>query len=327
MRPLSTDAPKRLSRRNDLATIRTLLPYLWPKGSSNMRARVVLAILLLVAAKGVNVVSPILFKFAVDALDGKGEAIFVVPIALLAGYGLARVLSIAFGELRDAVFAKVAQRAIREAGLRTFRHLHKLALRFHLDRQTGGLSRAVERGTKGIDFLLNFMLFNVIPTMLEIILVCGVMWGMFNFWFALVTFVTVGFYIFWTVAVTDWRLKFRRRMNTTDSEANTKAIDSLLNYETVKYFGNEEHESRRFDDALRSYEEAAVKSKVSLSMLNIGQAVVISIGLTAVMIMAGFGVKSGAMTLGDFVLVNAYLIQLFLPLNCPWPIWRTCSRF
>jgi len=326
MRPLSTDAPKRFSKRNDLATIRTLLPYLWPAGSANMRARVVIAILLLIASKGVNVVSPILFKFAVDALDGKGQAIFVVPIALLAGYGLARVLAIAFGELRDAVFAKVAQRAIREVGLRTFRHLHKLALRFHLDRQTGGLSRAVERGTKGIDFLLNFMLFSVIPTFLEILLVCGVMWGLFNFWFALVTFVTVGFYIFWTVAVTDWRLKFRRRMNTMDSEATTKAIDSLLNYETVKYFGNEEHESRRFDDALRSYEEAAVKSKVSLSMLNIGQAVVISIGLTVVMIMAGYGVKSDAMTLGDFVLVNSYLIQLFLPLNFLGFVYREIKQ-
>jgi len=326
MRPLTTDAPKRFSKRNDLATIRTLLPYLWPKGSANMRARVVIAIGLLVAAKGINVVAPILFKFAVDALDGKGAAILVVPIALLAGYGLARVLSIAFGELRDAVFAKVAQRAIREAGLRTFRHLHRLALRFHLDRQTGGLSRAVERGTKGIDFLLNFMLFNVIPTLLEILLVCGIMWGLFNFWFALVTFVTVGFYIFWTVAVTDWRLKYRRRMNAMDSEANTKAIDSLLNYETVKYFGNEEHESRRFDDALRSYEEAAVKSKVSLSMLNIGQAVVISIGLTVVMIMAGFGVKSGAMTLGDFVLVNTYLIQLFLPLNFLGFVYREIKQ-
>ncbi|MFP6736170.1 MAG: ABC transporter ATP-binding protein/permease, partial [Rhodospirillales bacterium] len=181
-------------------------------------------------------------------------------------------------------------------------------------------------GTKGIDFLLNFMLFNVIPTLLEILLVCGIMWGLFNFWFALVTFVTVGFYIFWTVAVTDWRLKYRRRMNASDSEANTKAIDSLLNYETVKYFGNEEHESRRFDDALRSYEEAAVKSKVSLSMLNIGQAVVISIGLTVVMIMAGFGVKSGAMTLGDFVLVNTYLIQLFLPLNFLGFVYREIKQ-
>jgi len=309
-----------------MATIRTLVPYLWPKGAGEMRARVVIAILLLIAAKGVNVVSPILFKFAVDALDGKGQAILIVPIALLAGYGLARVLAIAFGELRDAVFAKVAQRAIRAAGLRTFRHLHKLALRFHLDRQTGGLSRAVERGTKGIDFLLNFMLFNVIPTLLEILLVCGILWGLFNFWFALVTFVTVGFYIFWTVAVTDWRLKFRRRMNSMDSEANTKAIDSLLNYETVKYFGNEEHESRRFDEALRSYEEAAVKSKVSLSMLNIGQAVVISIGLTLVMIMAGFGVKSGVMTLGDFVLVNSYLIQLFLPLNFLGFVYREIKQ-
>ena len=326
MRPLSTDAPKRYSKRNDMATIRTLVPYLWPKGAGEMRARVVIAILLLIAAKGVNVVSPILFKFAVDALDGKGQAILIVPIALLAGYGLARVLAIAFGELRDAVFAKVAQRAIRAAGLRTFRHLHKLALRFHLDRQTGGLSRAVERGTKGIDFLLNFMLFNVIPTLLEILLVCGILWGLFNFWFALVTFVTVGFYIFWTVAVTDWRLKFRRRMNSMDSEANTKAIDSLLNYETVKYFGNEEHESRRFDEALRSYEEAAVKSKVSLSMLNIGQAVVISIGLTLVMIMAGFGMKSGVMTLGDFVLVISYLIQLFLPLNFLGFVYREIKQ-
>ncbi|MDP6925902.1 MAG: ABC transporter ATP-binding protein/permease, partial [Rhodospirillales bacterium] len=277
-------------------------------------------------AKGINVGVPVIYKFAVDALSQPNTAIIVVPVGLLLAYGLARVLALAFGELRDAIFAKVAQRAIREAGLKTFQHLHRLALRFHLDRQTGGLSRAVERGTKGIDFLLNFMLFNILPTILEILLVCGVLWGLFSFWFALITFVTVGTYIAWTVIVTDWRLVYRRRMNKKDGEANTKAIDSLLNYETVKYFGNEEHEARRYDNALRSYEKAAVQSKVSLSMLNIGQAAVISVGLIVVMIMAGYGVQDGVMTLGDFVLVNSYLIQLFLPLNFLGFVYREIKQ-
>ena len=263
---------------------------------------------------------------AVDAISDNAASIVIVPVGILVAYGLARVMALAFGEFRDAIFAKVAQRAIREAGLKTFRHLHKLALRFHLDRQTGGLSRAVERGTKGIDFLLNFMLFNVLPTLLEILLVCAIMWGLFNFWFALVTFITVSTYIYWTVAVTDWRLKYRRTMNKMDGEANTKAIDSLLNYETVKYFGNEEHESRRFDQALRSYETAAVKSKVSLSLLNVGQGAVISAGMTILMIMAGFGVQDGTMTLGDFVLVNSYLIQLFLPLNFLGFVYREIKQ-
>jgi len=326
MKSLSGDAPRRRGVRNDLKTIRTLLPYLWPKNATEMRVRVVIAMLFLAAAKGITVGVPIIYKYAVDAISESSATIVVVPVALLVAYGLARVLSQAFGELRDAVFAKVGQRAIRNAGLRTFRHLHQLALKFHLDRQTGGLSRAVERGTKGIDFLLNFMLFNIIPTLLEILLVCGVMWGLFNFWFALVTFVTVGIYIFWTVWVTEWRLKFRRRMNEKDSEANTKAIDSLLNFETVKYFGNEDHEARRFDMALQSYEAAAVKSKTSLSMLNIGQGVVISTGLTIVMIMAGYGVKNGSMTIGDFVLVNNYLIQLFLPLNFLGFVYREIKQ-
>jgi ABC-type transport system involved in Fe-S cluster assembly fused permease/ATPase subunit len=287
---------------------------------------VVIALIFLAAAKGITVAIPIIYKYVVDAISTPVDAVVIVPVALLIGYGVARVLAQAFGELRDAVFATVAQRAIREAGLRTFRHLHRLALRFHMDRQTGGLSRAVERGTKGIDFLLNFMLFSVIPTLLEILLVCAVMWGLFNIWFALITFVTVGTYILWTVAVTEWRLKYRRHMNKMDGEANTKAIDSLLNYETVKYFGNEDHEARRFDEALKSYETAAVKSKVSLSLLNIGQGVVISIGLTVVMIMAGYGVKNGTMTLGDFVMVNNYLIQLFLPLNFLGFVYREIKQ-
>ena len=326
MRPRTADAPPNDGTRNDWQTLRTLLPYLWPAESAEMRIRVVVAMLLLATAKGITVGVPVLYKFAVDAISDKTVDIIVVPVTLLIAYGVARVLSLAFGELRDAVFAKVAQRAIRQAGLGTFRHLHRLAMRFHLDRQTGGLSRAVERGTKGIDFVLNFMLFNVIPTLFEIFLICGVLWGLFNFWFALVTFVTIGIYITWTVLVTDWRLKFRRRMNESDQEATTKAIDSLLNYETVKYFGNEDHEAERFDTALRNYETAAVRSKTSLSYLNIGQGAVISTGLTVVMIMAGMGVAAGEMTIGDFVLVNSYLIQLFLPLNFLGFVYREIKQ-
>jgi ABC-type transport system involved in Fe-S cluster assembly fused permease/ATPase subunit len=326
MRSLEASAPERKGKRNDLKTLRTLMPYLWPKNNLEMRLRVAIAVLFLALAKGINVGVPILYKLAVDALSKNSAAIIVVPVGVLIAYGLARTLSLAFGEFRDAIFAKVAQRAIREAGLKTFRHLHKLSMRFHLDRQTGGLSRAVERGTKGIDFLLNFMLFSVLPTLLEILLVCAIMWGLFNIWYALVTLFTVGTYICWTIAVTEWRLKYRRQMNKMDGEASTKAIDSLLNYETVKYFGNEDHEAQRFDDALRSYEESAVKSKVSLSMLNVGQGAVISIGMTALMIMAGFGVQNGTMTLGDFVLVNSYLIQLFLPLNFLGFVYREIKQ-
>ena len=326
MQSLTDDRPDFEGKRNHLTTVKILLPYLWPKNAREMRIRVVVALIFLIAAKAITVAVPVIYKVVVDEITNTGDAIVIVPIFLLIAYGGARVLAQTFGELRDAVFAKVAQRAIREAGLRTFRHLHKLAMRFHLDRQTGGLSRAVERGTKGIDFLLNFMLFNIIPTLLEILLVCAVMWGLFNIWFALVTFVTVGSYIAWTICVTEWRIKFRRQMNKMDSEASTKAIDSLLNYETVKYFGNEEHEARRFDSALKSYEGAAVRSKVTLSYLNIGQGFVISAGLTIVMIMAGFGVKSGAMTIGDFVLVNSYLIQLFLPLNFLGFVYREIKQ-
>ncbi len=326
MRTLPETARRRGGARNDWKTIRTLLPYLWPKDRMEMRVRVVVALLFLAAAKGITVGVPILYKMAVDILTGQGATVVIVPIGILVAYGSARVLQQAFGELRDAVFAKVGQRAIRQAGLKTFRHLHSLAMRFHLDRQTGGLSRVVERGTKAIEFVLNFTLFNILPTLLEILMVCGILWGLFNFWFALVTFVTVGTYIVWTVTVTEWRLKYRRRMNEKDQEATTKAIDSLLNYETVKYFGNENYEAQRFDKALRSYETAAVQSKVTLSLLNIGQGFFISIGLTIVIIMAAFGVRNGEMTLGDFVLVNSYLIQLFLPLNFLGFVYREIKQ-
>ncbi|MBK18899.1 MAG: metal ABC transporter permease [Rhodospirillaceae bacterium] len=306
--------------------MRTLSQYLWPAGEFETKARVLLALALLALAKVANVYTPILFKDAVDILSGKEAAILVVPVALLVGYGVVRVLSIAFAELRDAVFAKVGQRAIRNVGLKTFRHLHKLSLRFHLDRQTGGLSRAIERGTKGIDFLLNFMLFNILPTLLEILMVCGVLWGLFNFWYALVTFVTVSGYIAFTFIVTEWRIKFRRQMNETDSQANTRAIDSLLNYETVKYFGNEEHEAQRFDRSLARYEKAAVLSKSSLSFLNIGQAFIIGGGLVIMMLMAGDGVVSRELTIGEFTLVHIYLMQLFQPLNFLGYVYREIKQ-
>ena len=310
--PITPDSP---TPTGDLRVLSSLGPYLWPKGEWEMRIRVVIALSFLVAAKLANVYVPILYKEAIDALNPTENLALAVPLGIILAYGLARVLSLAFAELRDAVFAKVAQRAIRKVALSIFRHLHALSLRFHLERQTGGLNRAIERGTKGIETLLSFMLFNILPTLLEITLVTVILWRLFDIWFSLVTLVTVVLYVGFTMWVTEWRLKFRRQMNLNDQEANTKAIDSLLNFETVKYFGNEAHEARRFDSALVQYETAAVKSRSSLSLLNIGQAAIISIGLTAVMYMAGRGIVAGRMTIGDFVLVNTYLMQLYQPLN------------
>lgn len=324
-RPLDPDKSR---PRDEWNTIRTLMPYLWPKDEAGLRLRVVIAMVFLIAAKGTNVAVPIFYKQAVDILTTVGEAtaVIAVPIALLLGYGLVRVLALAFGELRDAVFTRVAQRAIRLAGLKTFRHLHRLSLRFHLERKTGGISRAVERGTKGIEFLLRFMLFNILPTILEVFMVCGILWYLYGIGYAALTLATLVIYIAWTLIITEWRLKFRRVMNETDSEANTKAIDSLLNFETVKYFGNEEHEAKRFDGALQSYEHAAIQSGTSLALLNIGQAIIISAGVTAAMIFAGYGVVNGDMTVGDFVLVNAYLLQIFMPLNFLGFVYREIKR-
>jgi ATP-binding cassette, subfamily B, heavy metal transporter len=318
-------ATEQTRTRNDIATIRTLLPYLWPRDNIELRVRVVAAIVLLVAAKAANVTVPWFYKIAVDILTEPG-AIAAVPVFILVAYGVARVSAQAFGELRDAVFAKVAQRAIRKAALETFRHLHRLSLRFHLDRRTGAISRAIERGSAGIEFLLNFMLFNVLPTFFEVALVCGILWWWFGPWYALITFGCIAGYVVWTLLITEWRTKFRRQMNENDSAAHTRAIDSLLNFETVKYFGNEAHEARRFDTALQAYETAAVKSKVSLSLLNIGQGAIISVGLIVLMVMAASGVAAGTMTVGDFVLVNSYLIQLFMPLNFLGFVYREIKR-
>ncbi len=312
--------------KHETRSIRALAPYLWPAGEMELKVRVVIAVVLLVLAKVVIVYVPLLYKAAVDSLSGANQAIVVVPVALILAYGGAQVVSRALGELRDFVFAKVSQRAIRVVALKTFRHLHSLALRFHLDRQTGGLSRAIERGLRGIDFLLRFMLFNIVPTLLELTMVSIILWTLYDFRFTLVTLGTIVVYITYTLTVTEWRLKFRRAMNQSDSEANTKAIDSLLNFETVKYFGNEEHEAQRYDSAVKRYEKMAVRSMTSLSVVNIGQGFIISGGLIGNMMMAAFGVAKGNMTVGDFVAVNAYLIQLSQPLNFLGFVYREIKQ-
>ena len=310
----------------ELRSLTRLLPYLWPKDASELRIRVVVALAFLALAKLINVGVPVLYKRAVDALTPGTAAVIVVPVMLVIAYGVARVLAQVFGELRDAVFAKVGQRAVRQIALRTFRHLHALSLRFHLERQTGGLSRAIERGIRGMDFLLSYMLFSAIPTVLEIALVAGILWYNFDWTFAAVTLVTVVLYVVFTFAITDWRVRFRREMNDRDSEANTKAIDSLLNFETVKYFANEAHEASRFDMALQGYEKAAVKSQTTLAFLNVGQGIIIAAGLVAVMLLAGFGVAAGRLTVGAFVMVNAYLVQLYMPLNFLGVVYRNIKQ-
>lgn len=289
--------------------------HLWPKGEWGLRGRVVAALLLLVLAKITNVYVPILYKHAIDAFgDPKVQAV-AVPVALILAYGMARVLAQAFGEVRDAIFAPVSQRAIRNLALEVFGHLHALSLRFHLERQTGGLSRVIERGTQGMEFLIRFMTFNILPTLFEIGLVGIILWNLYDWRFTAVTLAAVGSYIVFSIVLSEWRIAFVRRMNDADTEANAKAIDSLLNYETVKYFGNEAHEAARYDVGRRRYEEAAIRSSRTLSLLNVGQGAIIAVGLAAVMVMAGYGVVDGTMTIGDFVAVNAFLLQLYQPLN------------
>ena len=300
--------------RSPWLTIKDLLTYLWPVGRTDLRTRVLLAMIFLAAAKIITVYIPFLYKSAVDSLSLDGNML-ALPLGVIIAYGSARVLTQVFGELRDFVFVRVAQHAQRTISLSTFKHLHALSLRFHLERQTGGLSRVIERGTRGIQFVLTFSLFNILPTIFEIMLVTIVLFVKLDIRFAAITFFTISGYIVYTLAVTSWRLKFRRQMNAKDSEANTKAIDSLLNYETVKYFGNEGHEYKRYDEALAGYEFSAIRSQTSLSILNVGQGFIIGVGLVVVMALAGSGVVQGQLTIGDFVLVNTFLIQLFLPLN------------
>ena len=316
MAPQSDQTTSTRPALGSVGTLRRFLPYLWPENEWGLRARVVLALTSLVAAKVALVYLPLFYRDAIDALDiGQRSVALVLPVGLILAYGAARVLSLAFGELRDALFAKVGQRAVRTIALQVFRHLHVLSLEFHLSRQTGGLSRSIERGTKAIEILLRFSLFSIVPTVLELTLVFVILWKALDVWVALVTVVTVVIYITYTMLVTEWRIKFRRVMNEEDNRANTRAIDSLLNYETVKYFGNEEHEARRYDSAMRGYEKASIQSQTSLALLNVGQAVIISLGLTAVMLMTASGIVSGALTIGTFVMANTYLMQLYQPLG------------
>src|SRR5271165_5353541 len=325
-RPISPGPPRQAGRlKDELRALRSLGPYLWPRNSLQLRARVTLAVGFLIAGRLLNISVPFLYKHAVDALS-PSRAIIVVPAALIVAYGAARVMAQGFNELRNAAFAKVTQSAVRHLALSAFRHVHGLALRFHLERRTGGLSRAIERGTAGIEFLLTFLLFNIVPTLFEILIACGILWRLYNWTFAAVTFATIVLYIAFTFLVTYWRVRFRRDMNERNSEANTKAIDSLLNFETVKYFADEEHEARRYDAALAAYERAAVQSEPPLAALNLGQGVIIAVGLVGVMLLAGEGVAARTMTVGDFVLVNAYLIQLYTPLGYLGVVYRNIKQ-
>ena len=294
----------------DWKTILGLAPYLL-----EFKGRVIAAMLFLIAAKLANVTIPIALKYIVDALDSASSQLIAVPIALLLAYGGLRFSTVLFGELRDAVFARVTERAMRRVGLEVFRHLHSMELDFHLSRRTGGLSRDIDRGTNGISFLLRFLLFNIIPTLLEIAMVAGVLLVAFDVWFCVITIISVFIYIGFSVLVTEWRTKFVRETNEMDSLSNTRAIDSLLNFETVKYFANEEYEAQRYDSNLALWENARMKNRLSLVSLNSGQGLIISLAITAMMIMAAYQVQAQTMTVGDLVMVNAYMIQLFIPLN------------
>ncbi len=311
-----------------LATLRQLLPYLWPKGRPDLRWRVIVALIALFASKVVTVWAPFAFKDAVDLLGSKGPAAtaIAVTVALILAYSLARIMMVVLAQIRDGLFARVGQNAVRELSIITFRHLHALSLRFHLERRTGGLSRIISRGTQGIDTLLRYSLFNTFPTLIELVFVCAIMAWNFGWLYAVVTFVTVIVYIVFTYSATEWRIGIRRTMNDADTDANTKAVDSLLNFETVKYFGNEEHEARRFGVAMDRYEQAAIRTWTSLAVLNSGQAVLFSIGLAIVMVMAAIDVSAGRLTVGDFVMVNALMIQLYLPLNFMGSVYRDIKQ-
>ncbi len=302
-----------------------LLPYLWPKGRRDLKLRVVASLFCLVLAKVATVLVPYLFGRIVDALNGPLK-VAAAALALIAAYTLARIMMQALAQLRDGVFARVSYHALREVGVSTFAHVHTLSLRFHLERKTGGLSRVIERGTKGIDTLLGFAIFSIFPTILELAFVTAVMLWKFDVWFALTTLAMVIAYIWFTFVITRWRIQFRRIMNESDTDANTKAVDSLLNYETVKYFNNEAHETRRFDVSMEKYADASIQTQISLSVLNTGQAVIVALGLAVVMGLAAVAVVHGRFTVGDLVMANSYLIQLYVPLNLLGTVYREITQ-
>jgi ATP-binding cassette, subfamily B, heavy metal transporter len=307
-------------------TMRRVGPYLWPEGQTWIKRRVVLALSFLIVAKLISVTTPYFYKLAVDALGGKeptaAMAMMLTAVGLTVAYGVARLSVVLFNEARDAVFVRVGQRALRRLALETFTHIHRLSLRYHITRKTGGLSRIIERGVKGVDFLLRFMLFSIGPLILELSMVAVIFAWLFGWVYSVVVIVTIFLYVTFTFRVTEWRVKIRREMNDQDTDANQKAIDSLLNFETVKYFGAEGREAARYDRAMERYEVAAVKTGLSLSFLNIGQSVIITTGLIIVMVLAAISVQAGDLTVGDFVMVNAYMIQITLPLGFLGTVYR-----
>ncbi len=317
-------------------TLRRLWPYIWPSDRSDLKGRVVLATFLLFLAKLATIAVPFTFKWAVDALAGQGSApvapdnwlgwAIAAPIAMTLAYGGMRILMAGFTQWRDGVFAKVAMRAVRRLAIITFEHMHQLSLRFHLERKTGGLTRILERGRNGIETIVRMVILQAVPTVVEVALIVGVLLYQFDWRYVVVILVTVAFYMWFTYAATEWRIGIRRRMNESDTDANTKAIDSLLNYETVKYFAAEERETRRYDRSMTRYENASVKSYTSLAVLNAGQAAIFTVGLAIVMVMCAYGIQSGKNTVGDFVMINAMMIQLYQPLNFMGMVYREIKQ-
>jgi len=308
-----------------IETFKLLLPYLWPKKRKDLRTRVSFAIVALVLAKIASVSTPLVLGGAVNSLTELSSGInlfMLVPIALIVGYGVTTVIAFTFVQVRDALFSKVSQHSIRQISLNMFKHLHALSLQFHLDRQTGALAKYIDRGTKGIDFLLRYVLFNVVPTFFEIFLVSGILFYLYGPWYAIITLTTISLYSYLTFQITEWRNKFRKRMNQADNDISTKMIDSLLNYETVKYFNNEKFEFNRLDESLENYELAANQSRHSLSLLNVAQTFIIMLGITIMLVMSAYGIKSGDIDVGGFVVINAYMFQLYQPLNWLGSVYR-----
>ena len=313
------------ARSNSARTLATLLPYLWPAGRKDLRLRVLIALVCLVLAKATNVVVPLLLGHAVDQLGDLQNTAGLwlgIPLAVILAYGLFRLSTLAFNQLRDALFARVAQHAVRTLARQVFEHLHSLSIRFHLSRKTGALNRFIDRGTNSVQFLLSFVAFNIAPTLIEVLLVGGILWVLFGFAYTAVTIITIAAYVWLTFVITTWRTRIRRKMNDAENDIGTRTVDSLLNFETVRYFNNERHEAARLDEALAQYEKAAIRTRESLSLLNVAQAAVITLGVTAMLVLAAFDIRDGQMTVGDFVVVNTYLMQLAIPLNMLGTVYR-----
>ena len=312
-----------------IKTFKLLLPYLWPKKRRDLKIRVGFAVIALVLAKIASVTTPLVLGASVNSLTELSSGInlfMLVPIALIVGYGIARIITFTFVEVRDALFSKVSQHSIRQISLNMFKHLHNLSLQFHLNRQTGALAKFIDRGTKGIDFLLRYVLFNIIPTFFEIFLVSGILFYLYGPWYAVITLTTIGFYSYLTFQITEWRNEFRKKMNQADNDVSTKMIDSLLNFETVKYFNNEKFEFDRLDKSLEEYELAANQSRHSLSLLNIAQTFIIMTGITIMLVMSAYGIKNGDIDVGGFVVINAYMLQLYQPLNWLGSVYRVIRQ-